>query len=89
VDRLKIDRSFVADIGMSGDDETITSAIIALAHSLKLNVIAEGVETSAQLDFLKARACDEMQGFYFARPLSTDAISELLQGGVARELETA
>jgi diguanylate cyclase (GGDEF)-like protein/PAS domain S-box-containing protein len=88
VDRLKIDRSFVSDIGVSGDDETITSAIIALAHSLKLNVIAEGVETLAQLDFLKARACDEMQGFYFARPLSTDAISELLQGGVGRELET-
>jgi diguanylate cyclase (GGDEF)-like protein/PAS domain S-box-containing protein len=85
VDRLKIDRSFVSDIGVSGDDETITSAIIALAHSLKLQVIAEGVETSAQLDFLKERACDEMQGFYFARPLSTDAISELFQGGVDRE----
>ncbi|SIT36016.1 Diguanylate cyclase/phosphodiesterase with PAS/PAC sensor(S) [Paraburkholderia ribeironis] len=89
VDRLKIDRSFVSDIGVSGDDETITSAIIALAHSLKLQVIAEGVETSAQLDFLKQRACDEMQGFYFAKPLSTDAISELLQGGVGRELEMA
>ena len=69
VDRLKIDRSFVSDIGVSGDDETITSAIIALAHSLKLQVIAEGVETSAQLDFLKERACDEMQGFYFAKPM--------------------
>jgi diguanylate cyclase (GGDEF)-like protein/PAS domain S-box-containing protein len=88
VDRLKIDRSFVSDIGVSGDDETITSAIIALAHSLKLQVIAEGVETSAQLDFLKERACDEMQGFYFAKPLSTDAISALFQGGVGREAET-
>ncbi|MFL9908125.1 sensor domain-containing protein [Paraburkholderia sp. RL17-337-BIB-A] len=88
VDRLKIDRSFVSDIGISGDDETITSAIIALAHSLELQVIAEGVETSAQLDFLKERACDEMQGFYFARPLSTDAISELFQGGVGREAVT-
>ncbi|MDR6479998.1 EAL domain-containing protein [Paraburkholderia terricola] len=88
VDRLKIDRSFVSDIGISGDDETITSAIIALAHSLKLQVIAEGVETSAQLDFLKERACDEMQGFYFAKPLSTDAISALFQGGVGRELAT-
>ncbi|CAB3640001.1 sensor domain-containing protein [Paraburkholderia rhynchosiae] len=85
VDRLKIDRSFVSDIGVSADDETITSAIIALAHSLKLQVIAEGVETSAQLDFLKERACDEMQGFYFAKPLSTDAISELMQGGATRE----
>ena len=71
VDRLKIDRSFVADIGLSGDDETITSAIIALAHSLEMQVIAEGVETSAQLDFLKERACDEMQGFYFSRPMPT------------------
>ncbi|NPT56292.1 sensor domain-containing protein [Paraburkholderia elongata] len=88
VDRLKIDRSFVSDIGVSGDDETITSAIIALAHSLKLQVIAEGVETSAQLDFLKERACDEMQGFYFAKPLSTDGISALMQGGVGREVET-
>ncbi|MFM0465895.1 sensor domain-containing protein [Paraburkholderia strydomiana] len=86
VDRLKIDRSFVSDIGISGDDETITSAIIALAHSLKLQVIAEGVETSAQLDFLKERACDEMQGFYFAKPLSTEAIYDLMQGGAAREL---
>ncbi|NPT42642.1 EAL domain-containing protein [Paraburkholderia sp. 1N] len=85
VDRLKIDRSFVSDIGVSGDDETITSAIIALAHSLKLQVIAEGVETSAQLDFLKERACDEMQGFYFAKPLSTDAISALFQSGAAQE----
>jgi len=89
VDRLKIDRSFVSDIGISGDDETITSAIIALAHSLKLQVIAEGVETSAQLDFLKERACDEMQGFYFAKPLSTDAISELMKGGTAREAALA
>jgi diguanylate cyclase (GGDEF)-like protein/PAS domain S-box-containing protein len=83
VDRLKIDRSFVSDIGVSGDDETITSAIIALAHSLKLQVIAEGVETSAQLDFLKERACDEMQGFYFSRPMPRDAIPNLLQGGAA------
>lgn len=83
VDRLKIDRSFVSDIGVSGDDETITSAIIALAHSLKLQVIAEGVETSAQLDFLKERACDEMQGFFFSRPIPRDEIPGLLQGGAA------
>jgi diguanylate cyclase (GGDEF)-like protein/PAS domain S-box-containing protein len=81
VDRLKIDRSFVSDIGVSNDDETITSAIIALAHSLKMQVIAEGVETSAQLDFLKERACDEMQGFFFAKPLPRDAIPGMLQQG--------
>jgi diguanylate cyclase (GGDEF)-like protein/PAS domain S-box-containing protein len=78
VNRLKIDRSFVADIGTSGEDETITSAIIALAHSLNLQVIAEGVETSAQLDFLLARKCDEMQGFYFSRPVPAAAIPALL-----------
>ncbi|RKP49160.1 sensor domain-containing protein [Trinickia fusca] len=79
VDRLKIDRSFVSDIGASSDDETITSAIIALAHSLQLQVIAEGVETAAQLDFLKERACNEMQGYFFARPMSHEAIAGLLQ----------
>jgi diguanylate cyclase (GGDEF)-like protein/PAS domain S-box-containing protein len=81
VHRLKIDRSFVADIGTSGDDETITSAIIALAHSLELQVIAEGVETSAQHEFLRERNCDEMQGYYFSRPMPRDAIPTLLQQG--------
>ncbi|PXW24383.1 sensor domain-containing protein [Paraburkholderia caballeronis] len=81
VDRLKIDRSFVSDIGRSGDNETITSAIIALAHSLQLEVIAEGVETSAQFEFLRERACDEMQGYFFAAPLPNDQIPALLDAG--------
>jgi diguanylate cyclase (GGDEF)-like protein/PAS domain S-box-containing protein len=87
VDRLKIDRSFVSDIGASNDDETITSAIIALAHSLDLQVIAEGVETAAQRDFLKARACHEMQGYFFARPLPRDAIPRLLESERESESE--
>ncbi|WP_250456608.1 EAL domain-containing protein [Caballeronia sp. INML5] len=82
VHRLKIDRSFVADIGSSGDDETITSAIIALAHSLEMQVIAEGVETHAQHDFLRERDCDEMQGYLFSRPMPHEAIPGLLQQGV-------
>ncbi len=89
VDRLKIDRSFVSDIGESSDDETITSAIIALAHSLNLQVIAEGVETSTQLDFLKERACDEMQGYFFAKPMPHDAIPGMLQRNVENAAENA
>ncbi len=79
VHRLKIDRSFVADIGGSGEDETITSAIIALAHSLDMQVIAEGVETATQLEFLIARNCDEMQGFFFSRPIPASDIPALLR----------
>jgi diguanylate cyclase (GGDEF)-like protein/PAS domain S-box-containing protein len=89
VDRLKIDRSFVSDIGASTDDETITSAIIALAHSLELQVIAEGVETAAQLDFLRARSCHEMQGYFFARPMPHEAIPALLQQESGPEPECA
>ncbi|WP_042337583.1 sensor domain-containing protein [Paraburkholderia ferrariae] len=85
VDRLKIDRSFVADIGTSVDDETITAAIIALAHELQLQVIAEGVETSSQYAFLRERECDEMQGFFFAPPLPGEDIAALLGASVAYE----
>ncbi len=69
IDRLKIDRSFVQDICIDPDDAAIALAVIVIAHSMNLRVLAEGVETDVQLAFLKARACDEMQGFYFSRPL--------------------
>jgi diguanylate cyclase (GGDEF)-like protein/PAS domain S-box-containing protein len=70
LDRLKIDKSFVNDILTDSDDAAITEAIIAMAHSLKLKVIAEGVETREQLLFLEDRGCDEMQGYYLSKPLS-------------------
>ncbi len=73
VDKLKIDRSFVMDIPEDGDDVAITRAIIALGHSLRLKVLAEGVETSEQEAFLKALGCDGVQGFYYSRPVDVAA----------------
>ncbi|NRF67004.1 EAL domain-containing protein [Aquincola sp. S2] len=70
LDALKIDRAFIRDVCTDADDATIALAIINLAHSLKLKVIAEGVESEDQLQFLRAQGCDEMQGYYFAKPLA-------------------
>ena len=70
LDTLKIDRTFIRDLSTDSDDAAITWAIISLAHSLKLKVVAEGVETTEQLDMLRDRACDEVQGFYFSTPQS-------------------
>jgi diguanylate cyclase (GGDEF)-like protein/PAS domain S-box-containing protein len=69
LDALKIDRAFISHITTDQGDATIAKAIINLAHSLKLKVVAEGVETQAQLDFLREHHCDEMQGYLFARPM--------------------
>jgi diguanylate cyclase (GGDEF)-like protein len=74
IDTLKIDRSFVSDIAAPprGDGGILAQAIISLAHSLNLKVVAEGVETRAQFEFLKAQRCDQVQGFYFGKPLPAD-----------------
>jgi diguanylate cyclase (GGDEF)-like protein len=78
VDVLKIDRSFVADIVTNPSNAAITTAIIDMAHSLNIKVIAEGVETAEQYAFLHARGCDEIQGYYFSAPLSAKEVSAML-----------
>jgi EAL domain-containing protein (putative c-di-GMP-specific phosphodiesterase class I) len=83
VDNLKIDRSFIAEIPADRGDAAITQAIIAMAHSLELKVIAEGVETQAQFDFLAAQGCDEYQGYFFARPMAEEQARALLEAPAA------
>ena len=76
---LKIDQSFIRDITVNRQDASITTAIIALARSLDLEVIAEGVETLEHLLFLREKGCDLMQGYFFSRPIPADDFSKLLQ----------
>jgi len=82
---LKIDRSFVHDVPGDGDDVTIVHAMIALAHSLRIEVVAEGVENEAQLEFLRSEGCDEIQGFLASRPVAADTLAAMLRGGVTRD----
>ncbi|MBJ7313906.1 EAL domain-containing protein [Rugamonas sp. CCM 8940] len=79
IDVLKIDKSFVDDVTTNANDAAIALSVISLAHNLNLRVIAEGVETRAQVDFLAERGCDEMQGYYFSRPLAAPAFTALLR----------
>jgi len=78
INTLKIDRSFVTNLASSPDDIAIAKAIIALAQSLELNITAEGVETKAQFEYLKAQGCNEVQGYYFAKPLPAEVLQDFL-----------
>ena len=80
VSKLKIDRVFIRDVAVNSDDAAITSAIISMAKSLRLKVIAEGVENEAQLSFLRDHHCDEIQGYYFSKALTVDKVADKLRG---------
>jgi diguanylate cyclase (GGDEF)-like protein/PAS domain S-box-containing protein len=82
IDALKVDQSFVRQISSNGDDAAIVTAVISMARVLKLRVVAEGVETQAELDFLQAHQCDEAQGYYFSRPVPAQQFESLLRRSV-------
>ncbi|TGU50670.1 EAL domain-containing protein, partial [Mesorhizobium sp. M00.F.Ca.ET.186.01.1.1] len=74
--KLKIDRSFITDITQNTSDQAIVATIISMAKHLNMDVIAEGIETKGQLDFLTENACKEIQGYYFSRPLPATEVEE-------------
>ena len=78
ITKLKIDQSFIQDLEIDKNDKSIVEAIIALSKSMNLKVIAEGVETSHQKEFLQNNSCDEMQGYLYSKPLSQADFEKLL-----------
>src|ERR1700686_3457045 len=80
VSKIKIDRLFIRDVTVNPDDAAIATAIINMAKGLKLRVIAEGVENEAQMSFLRKHRCDEIQGYYFSKPLTVDKVADKLRG---------
>ena len=87
IDKLKIDRSFISEVMDRPDDASIVRAIVSLAHSLRLKVVAEGVESPAQLEFLKTVGCDQYQGFHFSAPLSAGEFESLIRTARAGDAE--
>ena len=79
VGKLKIDRSFVRDLEVDQDDQAIASTIVLMGHNLRLNVLAEGVESASQLELLRKMGCDMAQGYYFSRPVPAEQMAELLR----------
>jgi len=88
IDKLKIDRVFINEIASRPEDASIVRAIVSLAHSLNLKVVAEGVETPAQLDFLKAAGCDEYQGYHYSRPLPAHQFQQLIRDARSHDFLT-
>jgi EAL domain-containing protein (putative c-di-GMP-specific phosphodiesterase class I) len=82
IQALKIDRTFVSHIGHALHHDAIVGAIIAMAHSLHLRVLAEGVETVEQIAFLRARGCRAAQGYYYSQPVAAERLTELLRQSV-------
>jgi diguanylate cyclase (GGDEF)-like protein/PAS domain S-box-containing protein len=82
IDSLKIDRSFIRDIAENQDDKAISQTIVALGHTLGAIVVAEGVETEEQYEYLKSIGCDELQGFYFSKPCAPDAFAKLIKDSI-------
>lgn len=89
IDNLKIDRSFVNGMTANTDDASITRAIISLARSLRLDVIAEGFERQHQFDYLLAEGCHQLQGYFYGRPAAADSAVRLLMGTTADPVKTA
>jgi diguanylate cyclase (GGDEF)-like protein/PAS domain S-box-containing protein len=85
IDAIKIDQSFIRQITTAPDDTTIVTAMIGMGRSLKLRVVAEGVETRQELDFLKVHHCEEAQGYYFSRPVPPQQFAKLLKAGIAEK----
>jgi len=86
IDKIKIDRSFIRDIATDHHDAAITQGIISMAHHLSLTVVAEGVETKSQVDFLKGGRCDVFQGYYFAKPMPYADLEAFLSLRASRSL---